>query len=133
MKILFLNIYKKIIFSITIKSSNINKRIHENIVYFILLIHTSFILNSFSKDEEDKSVASQTMTDSGGNTVEIDGTHTLRCAVGGGNPTKGSGVLSGLLLLIMQHLLQVTINVQRQRSPSQKIQLCFEECYHTIR
>ena len=52
----------------------------KNIFYIILMISTLFFLQACSEDEEvATTAASQTMTDSAGATVSLDGTYTLKC------------------------------------------------------
>jgi hypothetical protein len=52
----------------------------KNIFYIILMISTLFFLQACSEDEEvATTAASQTMTDSAGATVSLDGTYTRKC------------------------------------------------------
>jgi hypothetical protein len=67
----------------------------KNIFFITLMISTLFFMQSCSTEEESTATtASQTMTDSTGATVNLDGTYTLKCNGSGSNFRKPEIVLS---------------------------------------
>ena len=67
----------------------------KNIFYIILMTSTLFFLQACSEDDEvATTAASQTMTDSAGATVSLDGTYTRKCEGSSSNYYKPQIVLS---------------------------------------
>ena len=68
----------------------------KNIFYIILMISTLFFLQACSEDEEVATTStSQTVTDSTGASVSLDGTYLQACTAGSSEYTKLEVVISG--------------------------------------
>ena len=67
----------------------------KNIFFITLMISTLFFMQSCSTEDSTATTSSQTMTDSTGASVSLDGTYLIACAASSSAYVKYEAVLSG--------------------------------------